>query len=106
MDEEQKQSLDEFVFALAVSLATSARGCLEEPKIYGPLRLIEAISKLATIFDSVEGVEKDEFLINAKKEIDLRLVPAVMQTEEEFTPLLDELIKKFTAELKKRNKID
>lgn len=104
MDEEP--SLDEFVFNLAVSLVTSARGCIDEPKIYGPLRLIEAISKLATISDYGEGIQKNEFLLNAKNEIETRLVPAAMESEEEFTRLLDELIKKFTTELKKRNRIE
>lgn len=101
----EKPPLNDFVFGLAVSLLTSARGCMDEPKVYGPLRLIEALSALANIFD-YDVIEKDEFLLNAKNEIDNKLVPAVMQSEEEFTKMLDDLLRRFTIELKKRNQIE
>ena len=101
----EKTSMNDFVFGLAVSLLTSARGCMDEPKIYGPLRLIEALSALTNIYD-YDVMEKDEFLLKAKTEIDTLLVPAVMQSEEEFTKMLDDLIRRFTVELKKRNRID
>jgi hypothetical protein len=101
----EKPPLNDFVFGLAVSLLTSARGCIDEPKVYGPLRLIEALSALTTIFD-YDVIEKDEFLLNAKNEIDTKLVPAVMQSEEDFTKMLDDLIRRFTIELKKRNQIE
>ena len=101
----EKPSLNDFAFGLAVSLLTSARGCMDEPKVYGPLRLIEALSALTNIFD-YDVIEKDEFLLNAKNEIDNKLVPAVMQSEEDFTKMLDDLIRRFTIELKKRNQIE
>jgi hypothetical protein len=101
----ERPSLNDFVFGLTVSLLTSARGCLDEPKIYGPLRLLEALSALTNIYD-YDALEKDEFLLNAKNEIDTKLVPAVMQSEEEFTKMLDDMIRRFTAELKKRNQIE
>jgi len=101
----EKPSLNDFVFGLTVSLLTSARGCMDEPKVYGPLRLIEALSALTNIYD-YDVLEKDEFLLNAKNEIDTKLVPAVMQSEEEFKTMLDDLIRRFTAELKKRNQIE
>ena len=101
----EKPSPNDFIFGLAVSLLTSARGCMDEPKVYGPLRLIEALSALTTIFD-YDIIEKDEFLLNAKNEIDNKLVPAVMQSEEDFAKMLDDLIRRFTIELKKRNQIE
>jgi hypothetical protein len=101
----EKPSPNDFVFGLAVSLLTSARGCMDEPRVYGPLRLIEALSALTNIFD-YDVIEKDEFLLNAKNEIDNKLVPAVMQSEEDFTKMLDDLIRRFTIELKKRNQIE
>jgi len=101
----EKPPLNDFVFGLAVSLLTSARGCMDEPRVYGPLRLIEALSALTNIFD-YGIIEKDEFLLDAKNEIDTKLAPAVMQSEEEFTKMLDDLIRRFTIELKKRNKIE
>jgi hypothetical protein len=103
---DEKPPVNDFVFGLAVSLLTSARGCMDEPKVYGPLRLIEALSALANIYDYEDIIKKDEFLLSAKNEIDTLLVPAVMQSEEQFTRLLDELIRKFTVELKKRNQIE
>jgi len=101
----EKPPLNEFVFGLTVSLLTSARGCMDEPKVYGPLRLIEALSALTNIYD-YDVLEKDEFLLNAKDEIDTKLVPAVMQSEEDFKKMLDDLIRRFTIELKKRNQIE
>lgn len=101
----EKPPLNDFVFGLAVSLLTSARGCMDEPKVYGPLRLIEALSALTNIYD-YDVLEKDEFLLNAKNEIDSKLVPAVMQSEEDFKKMLDDLIRRFTIELKKRNQIE
>jgi len=101
----EKTSLNDFVFGLTVSLLTSARGCMDEPKVYGPLRLIEALSALTNIYD-YDVLEKDEFLLSAKNEIDTKLVPAVMQSEEDFKKMLDDLIRRFTIELKKRNQIE
>jgi len=101
----EKPPLNDFVFGLTVYLLTSARGCMEEPKVYGPLRLIEALSALTAIYD-YDVIEKDEFLLTAKNEIDTKLVPAVMQSEEEFTKMLDDLIRRFTIELKRRNQIE
>ena len=101
----EKPPLNDFVFGLTVSLLTSARGCMDEPKVYGPLRLIEALSALTNIYD-YDVLEKDEFLLGAKNEIDTKLVPAVMQSEEELKKMLDDLIRRFTVELKKRNQIE
>lgn len=37
---------DEYLFEILIFLATSARGCVDEPPLYGPFRLIDALSKL------------------------------------------------------------
>lgn len=95
----------EYVYDLATYLLTSARGCIEEPLLYGPLRLIEALSRLATISEHATCIENDEFLLNAKKKIDENKY-VVMQSEEEFTQFLDSMIREFTAELKRRNRVD
>jgi hypothetical protein len=96
---------EEFVFDLATYLLTSARGCIEEPLLYGPLRLIEALSRLAKISEHAKCVKRDDFLLRAKKRIDENKY-TVMQSEEEFTKFLDSLIKEFTSELKRRNSAD
>jgi len=96
---------DEHVYNLAMFLLTSARGCMDEPPIYGPLRLIQALGRLASISRHAERIETDEFLLRAKRKID-RNQHRALQSEEEFTKFLDSLILEFTAELKRRNKID
>lgn len=102
---EERHAGNEYVFGLATYLLTSARGCIEEPKLYGPLRLVDAISRLASLSDHAEGVERDEFLLRAKSKIDINK-QLVMESEEEFVKFLDSLLREFTAELKKRNDIE
>jgi hypothetical protein len=95
----------EYVYDLATYLLASARGCIEEPPMYGPLRLVESLSRLAAISQYADCIEKDDFLLKAKKKIDENKY-VVMQSEEEFTKFLDSMIKEFTVELKRRNKVD
>ena len=96
---------DEYVYGLAMFLLTSARGCLDEPPLYGPLRLLQALSRLSTISRYAGCVEADEFLAGAKRKID-RNQHRALQSEEEFAKFLDSLIKEFTAELKRRNGVE
>ncbi len=91
------------VLAVATYMLSGARGCVDEPKLYGPLRLIEAISRLIAMAESA-GLPKDEFLIQAKRKIDANK-HLVMESEEEFTKFLDDLLRDFTQELKRRNGI-
>ncbi len=102
---EEPLNSSEYVYDLATYLLASARGCIEEPLLYGPLRLIEALSRLVTISQYAPCVKKDEFLLAAKRKIDQNKY-VVMQSEEEFTKFLDSLIKEFTTELKRRNKLE
>lgn len=41
----QRKDADEATFEFATFLATSARGCIEEPALYGSLRLLDALSR-------------------------------------------------------------
>jgi hypothetical protein len=41
--------MEEDIVKIFVHMATSARGCIDEPKNYGPLRLVEAMLELYTI---------------------------------------------------------
>ncbi len=91
------------VFALATYMLTSARGCVDEPKLYGPLRLLEAISRLVATMEQ-SGRPTDQFLVQAKAKIDANK-HLVMESEEEFTKFLDLLLRDFTQELKRRNGI-
>ncbi|MEO3994079.1 MAG: DUF6092 family protein [Desulfurococcaceae archaeon TW002] len=76
-------------FKLLAFLITSARGCIDEPHLYGPLRLVDAASKLINIMrlegKTIEGLEKIQEMIEEKKHL-------VMHDEREFIKFLDELI--------------
>ena len=99
------QGRDDDAFGLAMFLLTSARGCLDEPSVYGPLRLLQALSRLATISRNDANIRKDDFLVSARRKLEKNQHLA-LQSEEEFTRFLDSLIKEFTAELKRRNATD
>ena len=79
-------------------IITSARGCIEEPKLYGPFRLIDSVERIITLFDS-EGLA-DDFLKRERAKIEENKY-LVMQDEKGFTKFLDELVIDFTTELKR-----
>jgi len=87
---------------LSLYLLTAARGCVGEPHIYGPLRLVEAISRLVDIYSTTDTIHADPFLQRAKKEIDQNKYQ-VMASEENFIAFMDKLIVEFTDEMKRRN---
>lgn len=84
-------------FQLLAFLITSARGCIDEPKLYGPLRLLDAATKLIEIMEE-EGKTTPEIvelqrLIDEKKDL-------VMYDEEAFVKFLDELSKRLAKIIK------
>ena len=87
-------------FELATYLVASARDCMEEPMVYGPLRMLVAVDR---IVDSMErGSEpRDEFLIEERKKI-WDSVISVMNDREAFARALDSLLLEFAEELKSR----
>ncbi len=89
------------LFDLTLFFLTAARGCVDEPQIYGPLRLIDGLSRVLQI-QNITGVN-DPFLLSLKKEIDEKKY-VVMASEEKFIKFIDELIKKSVGELKKRSR--
>jgi hypothetical protein len=84
------------LFDHALYLVASARDCLDEPLIYGPLRMIEGVSRL------VEALPDDEFLQGRKQVIDHEKYE-VMADRDRFAAWLDELLAQFAAESKRRN---
>ena len=84
------------LFEHALYLVASARDCLDEPLIYGPFRMIEGVSRL------VEAFPDDEFLRGQKQAID-REKYEVMGDRERFAAWLDEILRQFAAESKRRN---
>ncbi len=101
----ERKSGNEYLFDLALFLIMSARGCIDEPPLYGPLRLINAISKIADFPKYARCLKEDKFLIKMKKEIE-RNMDLVMYDQEEFKKFLDILVKKFSIELKRRMLIE
>ncbi len=84
-------------FQLLAFLITSARGCVDEPKLYGPLRLLDAASRLIDIMED-EGRSSEE--ISRLKELIDENIDVLMYDEEEFIRLLDELTKELAKIIK------
>ena len=89
------------LFELATFLATSARGCVDEPPLYGPLRLIDGISRLAELPKYASCLSRDSFLEEVKKKIDENR-GLVMYDQERFVRFLDGLVIDFAQEVKRR----
>ncbi|MFX0197903.1 MAG: DUF6092 family protein [Candidatus Hodarchaeota archaeon] len=99
--EETKSKGNEFLFEIAVFLATSARNCIEEPPLYGPFRLLDALSKLVDLPKYAEGLDEDPFLYEIKGIVDEKKY-LVMYSVEDFIKAIDEIVDKIAKELKKR----
>lgn len=84
-------------FKLLAFLITSARGCVDEPPLYGPLRLVDAASRLIEIMRK-EG-KVNEQIIKLQKMIKEKM-DLVMYDEEMFIEFLDELSKELAKILK------
>ena len=97
---EQKTGND-YLFEIAVFLATSAQGCLNEPPLYGPFRLLDALSKLADFPDHATGLSPDQFLKEIKAIVDDKKF-LVMYDVDAFKKAIEEIVEKFAKEMKKR----
>jgi len=79
-------------FEMIVYLITSARDCMDEPKIYGSLRLLDSTSMLYELMDK-EDIDTGKLYkiidkINENKHI-------CMTDQKAFKELLDKLIEEF-----------
>jgi hypothetical protein len=71
-------------------MLTSARGCVDEPKIYGPLRLADSVCRLYYLLKEnnlIDDVSIDSII----KKIDEKK-SSCMTDEQEFINMLDEVI--------------
>lgn len=86
------------VLDLCVYIATSAQGLKDEPKDYGPIRLLEVLSRLA---DHASAETDDSFLreIAAEATAKLRLV---MTDRDAFYAYLEQLVIRLVREGKRR----
>jgi len=83
------------IIKLFAYMVTSARGCVDEPKIYGPFRLIDSISKLYSILkeNNLIGNEEVAKIIGKIEEKKY----SCMTDEKEFVTMLDDVIDDFVA---------
>lgn len=86
------------LFDLCLYMAASAEGLRWEPKDYGPLRLLEVLSRLARL---VAEEYKDDFLEGIAEEVD-RGKNLVMIDRKEFYQLIKNLVIKLVQEAKNR----
>lgn len=101
MKQDKKVTGDDYLLELVAFLATSARGCLDEPPSYGPFRLIDALSRLTDLPKYATCLKDDEFLRKIKADIDEKKF-SVMTNTEEFRNLLDSVVRQVTKQLKAR----
>jgi hypothetical protein len=87
---------DDAAFRLATFLVTAARDVVDEPAIYGPFRMVDAVDRL------MAGVFDDDFLLELKPELE-REKQSVMTDRDAFVAWLDALSARFAAEAKRRN---
>lgn len=92
---------EQFLFEYTLFLITAAHGTPNEPRTYGAIRLLDAVSKLTGLYSTISSLKPDPFLMEAKKKIDTELDTA-MTSEEEFMAFIDGLVNNFTQELMKR----
>ncbi|MEM3398495.1 MAG: DUF6092 family protein [Nitrososphaerota archaeon] len=81
--------LEDENFQLLAFLLASARGCLDEPPIYGSLRLIDAAEKTINII--IRKLGEIQELSEIRKKIE-KARSLVLADEEEFSKTLDEIM--------------
>ncbi|MCX8182550.1 MAG: DUF6092 family protein [Candidatus Methanomethyliaceae archaeon] len=101
MEKKVEQTGNDYIFELILFLATSAQGCLNEPPLYGPFRLLDAISRLIDLPDYGGSLAQDPFLKELKNFIDSRKF-LVMYDVEGFKRAIDEVVMRLTNEAKNR----
>jgi hypothetical protein len=99
---EKVKSGEEYLFEIGAFLISSAKGCLREPKLYGPLRLLTAFSKMALLPEHVPCLKEDKFLLDLRGEIEEKVVPLVVSDPEKFKQFIKDLSVKLAGEIKKR----
>ena len=98
----EKRSISSYLFELAAYMATSARGCLEEPQSYGTFRLIDALGRVLRIQDYLPEAEKDQFLEKIREDIE-RNKFLKLTNPKAFEQFIDDLILELSKEAKKRS---
>jgi len=95
-----KRKPDYDIFDLATYLVASARDCVDEPLIYGPLRMLEGVNRIMMMGES-DPRYRDEFLSKMRSRVTTDVLK-VMSDREEFKKALDDLLLEFATESKRR----
>jgi len=93
-----ENDINKKLFRLLGYMLTSARGLVDEPKMYGPFRLIEGASRLCSMLEEADSSNSD-FYSRIKEKID-REKFSVMTDEQSFINMLDEVVLDYTRKLK------
>ncbi|MGI6485906.1 MAG: DUF6092 family protein [Tepidanaerobacteraceae bacterium] len=70
-------------------VVSSAKGCINEPKMYGPFRLVDSIEKFMALLKKYNLFDDEEVNRVAEKIANEKL--SVMTDEEKFISMLDEV---------------
>jgi hypothetical protein len=89
MSTPKNSELEREFFELVCYMVTSARNLIAENKLYGPFRLIDAVSRLIDIIEKL-GL-KSPRLETIQRQIEEGKYK-VMETDEEFTAFLENLV--------------
>jgi hypothetical protein len=89
MSTPSKSELEQEFFELVCYMVSSARNLIPEPKLYGPFRLIDAVSRLIDILRRMDLSSPRLETIQKKIEEDKY---SVMDSEEKFTTFMENLV--------------
>jgi hypothetical protein len=89
MSTHSKDELEQEFFELVCYMVTSARNLVSEYRLYGPFRLIDAVSRLIDVAQKLDL--KSPRLETIQKRIE-EGKDTVMESEEEFTAFLENLV--------------
>lgn len=89
MDTQKKDEFEQEFFELICFMVTSARNLIQENRLYGPLRLVDAVSRLV---DILEKLDLKSPRLEAIKERIEEGENTVMESEEKFTAFLENLV--------------
>ena len=89
MDTHKKNEFEREFFELICFMVTSARNLIQENRLYGPLRLVDAVSRLVDILEKLDLKSPRLEMIQGRIEDG---EDTVMESEEKFTAFLEKLV--------------
>jgi hypothetical protein len=92
---------EEDLYELLSFLVSSAHLCVDEPKLYGTFRLVDAASRLIGFALKSGQLEDDQFLREFKEDVDKRKF-LVTTDEEGYLQFLEDATRKMAKEMKRR----